>query len=205
MLMTNKSLFFRKEQPSNKSKVLVIKALVPLILIMLTIKLDVHSLMIDASASELGKRSSWSDGQDNLEDVVVVAGSSEQNDVIEQQQQAAASSNTQQQQRHIATSQPQPQHQQQLQYPKQPTFGEPDAESNLKRVVVGRSVRLKCVVNDIGNHSVSWFHKDKRVLLAIDNKVINWRDRVQVSSQADSVFFLHFEHVQLSDKVSDGA
>lgn len=85
---------------------------------------------------------------------------------------------------------------------KQPSFGEPDAESNYKQVVVGRSVRLKCVVNDIGNHKVSWFHKDKRVLIAIDNKVIMWRDRVKVSSHADSVFFLHFDPVQLSDKVS---
>lgn len=157
-------------------------------------------------ASELSKSGSF-EQQDQLEDVVVVAGSTELNDVIEQQQQAAAAvtsitpnnnDNSQRKQQDLATSQQQ--HHSTI--IKQPTFGEPDTESNFKRVVVGRPVRLKCVVNDIGNHTVSWFHKDKRVLLAIDDKVINWRDRVQVSSQADSVFFLQFEHVQLSDKVS---
>lgn len=73
---------------------------------------------------------------------------------------------------------------------------------DIQRVAVGRSIRFKCVVNDIGEHRVAWFHKDRRLLLAIDNRTIAWRDRIQVSSQANSVFFLQIDNVQLGDKVS---
>lgn len=38
--------------------------------------------------------------------------------------------------------------------PRQPSFGEPEAD-NVQRVAVGRSVRFKCAVNDIGDHKVS--------------------------------------------------
>lgn len=49
---------------------------------------------------------------------------------------------------------------------------------------------------------VAWFHKEKRLLLAFDNSTITWKERIQVSSQANSVFFLTIDSVQLSDKVS---
>lgn len=81
-------------------------------------------------------------------------------------------------------------------------FAEPESDNNVQRVAVGRSVRFKCVVNDIGDHKLAWFHKDRRLLLAFDNKTVAWRDRIQVSSQANSVFFLQIDSVQLSDKVS---
>lgn len=85
---------------------------------------------------------------------------------------------------------------------RQAHFAEPESDSNIQRVAVGRSIRFKCVVNDIGDHKLAWFHKDKRVLLAFDNKTVTWKDRIQVSSQANSVFFLQIDSVQLSDKVS---
>ena len=85
---------------------------------------------------------------------------------------------------------------------RQAHFVELESDSVSQRVAVGRSVRFKCVVTDIGDHVVAWFHKDRRILLAIDNKTIAWRDRIQVSSQANSVFFLQIDSVQLNDKVS---
>lgn len=71
-----------------------------------------------------------------------------------------------------------------------------------QRVAVGRPVRFKCLVENIGEHKVHWFHKQRRLLLAIGNKTTAWKERVQVSSHADSVFFLHLDSVQLTDKVS---
>lgn len=81
-------------------------------------------------------------------------------------------------------------------------FGEPQEANSTQRVAVGRSVRFKCVVNDIGDHKLAWFHKDRRILLALDNKTVAWRDRIQVSTQANSVFVLQIDSVQLTDKVS---
>lgn len=52
------------------------------------------------------------------------------------------------------------------------------------------------------NKQLAWFHKDRRLLLALDNKTVAWRERLHVSSHANSVFFLQLESVQLSDKVS---
>lgn len=49
---------------------------------------------------------------------------------------------------------------------------------------------------------LAWFHKDKRLLLAIDNKTVAWRERIHVSSHANSMFFLQIDSVQLNDKVS---
>lgn len=86
---------------------------------------------------------------------------------------------------------------------RQAYFAEPlDGETNVQRVPMGRSVRFRCAVNDIGSHKVSWFHQEKRILLAMDNRTVGLRERVQVSSHANSVFFLQIENVQLSDKVS---
>lgn len=85
---------------------------------------------------------------------------------------------------------------------RQAHLAEPESNNEVQRVAVGRSVRFKCTVNDIGDHKVAWFHKDRRLLLAIDNKTVAWRERIQVSSQANKVFFLQLDSVQLSDKVS---
>lgn len=96
-----------------------------------------------------------------------------------------------------------PQQQQPPQTARQPYFAEPlDGDNSVHRVAVGRSIRFRCAVNDIGSYKVSWFQKDKRLLLAIDNRTVAWRERIQVSSQANSVFFLQIDNVQLSDKVS---
>lgn len=84
----------------------------------------------------------------------------------------------------------------------QVSFAEPESANNVQVVAVGRSVRFKCVVNNIGDHKVAWFHKDRHILLAIGNKTVAWRERIQVSSQADSVFVLQIDSVQLNDKVS---
>lgn len=84
---------------------------------------------------------------------------------------------------------------------RQAHFAEP-LEALTQKVAVGRSVRFRCAVNDIGDHLVNWFHKDKRLLLAVGNKTVAWRERIQVSSQANSVFFLQIDTIQLSDKVS---
>lgn len=46
--------------------------------------------------------------------------------------------------------------QQQYQSAKQAHFGEPETEANnVHRVAVGRSVKFRCLVNDIGDHKVS--------------------------------------------------
>lgn len=84
---------------------------------------------------------------------------------------------------------------------KQPHFVEPES-GEVQRVSEGRSVKFKCVVNDIGNHKVIWFHKEKRLPLVIDNQVNFWKDRLHASSQGNSVFFLQLDNVQVSDKVS---
>lgn len=81
-------------------------------------------------------------------------------------------------------------------------FADQETARDVQRVAVGREVRFKCVVNDIGHHMLSWFHRDQRLLLAHGNRTINWRDRIQVSSQSDKIFFLTLDKVQLSDKVS---
>lgn len=39
--------------------------------------------------------------------------------------------------------------------PRGPRFGETDTETNVQRISVGRPVKFKCVVHDIGNHTVS--------------------------------------------------
>uniref|UniRef100_A0A6G1S477 Neuronal growth regulator 1 n=1 Tax=Aceria tosichella TaxID=561515 RepID=A0A6G1S477_9ACAR len=82
----------------------------------------------------------------------------------------------------------------------QVSFAEPESANNHQTVAVGRSVRFKCVVNNIGDHKIAWFHRDRHILLAIGNKTVAWRERIQVSSQADSVFVLQIDSVQLSDK-----
>lgn len=82
-------------------------------------------------------------------------------------------------------------------------LAEPENNNQVHRVAVGRSVRFKCTVNEIGAHKLAWFHKDRRLLLALDNKTVAWRERIQVSSQANKVFFLQIDSVQLSDKVSE--
>lgn len=118
-----------------------------------------------------------------------------------------------------------------LSKPKSPSFVDlNETEDEVQRIAVGRSVKFKCVVNSIGDHKVcsslnithssleyfncltrqapliapklAWFHKDKRLLLAFDNKTVAWRERIHVSSQANSVFFLQIDNVQLEDKVS---
>lgn len=83
----------------------------------------------------------------------------------------------------------------------QPSFAADLIELHHK-IATGRSLTLKCVVNDLGNHHVSWFHQEKRILLANDNKTINWRDRVHVSTQANTIFFLHIDNITLADQVS---
>lgn len=86
---------------------------------------------------------------------------------------------------------------------RQAYFADPlDGETSVQRVPMGRSVKFRCAVNDIGDHKVSWFHSEKRMLLAMDNRTVGWRERVQVSSHANSVFFLQIDNVQPSDKVS---
>lgn len=77
-----------------------------------------------------------------------------------------------------------------------------DDQDQLQRVPVGRSVKFKCSVENIGDHKLAWFHKEKRLLLALGNKTVAWKERIRVSSQAESVFFLQIDSIQLSDKVS---
>lgn len=77
-----------------------------------------------------------------------------------------------------------------------------DVAPRYQKVVAGRQVIFKCAVDDIGNHQLAWFHKDKRLLLGLGNKTINWKDRIHVHSQADKMFFLTIDSVQLDDKVS---
>lgn len=82
------------------------------------------------------------------------------------------------------------------------SFVEQISSDSVQQIAVGRPVKFKCEVNNIGHHKLAWFHKDKRLLLAIDNKTVAWKERIHVSSQANSVFFLQIDSVQLSDKVS---
>lgn len=74
--------------------------------------------------------------------------------------------------------------------------------NEVQRVSVGRTAKFKCIVEDIGQHKVIWFHKEKRLPLVIDNQVNIWKDRLHASSQGNSVFFLQLDNVQVSDKVS---
>ena len=83
-------------------------------------------------------------------------------------------------------------------------LAEPEQDNELQRVAVGRSVRFKCTVDDLGAHKLAWFHSDARALLGLNNMTLSRRSRVEVSAQADKVFFLQINSVQLSDKVSSG-
>ena len=85
-------------------------------------------------------------------------------------------------------------------------FAEPDTNNNLQKVAVGRQVIFKCVVNHLGNHKLAWFHINPRsgqqTLLALNNVTLALKDRIHVSSQSSSVFFLRIGSVQLGDQVS---
>lgn len=84
-----------------------------------------------------------------------------------------------------------------------PKILEANAAAETQRVAEGRQVKFECELDeDIGEHKLAWFHKDKRLLLALNNRTIAWKERVRVSSHAQRVFVLQIDNVQQTDKVS---
>lgn len=66
-------------------------------------------------------------------------------------------------------------------------------------VAAGRNAALKCVVENLGNHTVAWLNVDKQTLLALHTHVIVQNERIRVSHAGHRVWQLEIRDVRPDD------
>ncbi|KAL3242457.1 hypothetical protein MRX96_021124 [Rhipicephalus microplus] len=78
----------------------------------------------------------------------------------------------------------------------EPYFAEPIPSLT---VAAGRNAVLKCVVENLGNHTVAWLNVDKQTLLALHTHVIVRNERIRVSHAGHRVWQLEIRDVRPDD------
>ncbi|KAL1431209.1 hypothetical protein MTO96_014591 [Rhipicephalus appendiculatus] len=78
----------------------------------------------------------------------------------------------------------------------EPYFAEPIPSLT---VAAGRNAALKCVVENLGNHTVAWLNVDKQTLLALHTHVIVRNERIRVSHAGHRVWQLEIRDVRPDD------
>lgn len=78
----------------------------------------------------------------------------------------------------------------------EPYFAEPIPSLT---VAAGRNAALKCVVENLGNHTVAWLNVDKQTLLALHTHVIVQNDRIRVSHGGLRTWQLEIRDVRPED------
>ncbi|KAK8782162.1 hypothetical protein V5799_016496 [Amblyomma americanum] len=78
----------------------------------------------------------------------------------------------------------------------EPYFAEPIPSLT---VAAGRNAALKCVVENLGNHTVAWLNVDKQTLLALHTHVIVQNERIRVSHAGHRVWQLEIREVRPDD------
>ncbi|XP_077556878.1 uncharacterized protein LOC144170764 [Haemaphysalis longicornis] len=78
----------------------------------------------------------------------------------------------------------------------EPYFAEPIPSLT---VAAGRNAALKCVVENLGNHTVAWLNVDKQTLLALHTHVIVQNERIRVSHGSLRVWQLEIRDVRPED------
>ncbi|KAL1420866.1 hypothetical protein MTO96_004245 [Rhipicephalus appendiculatus] len=77
-----------------------------------------------------------------------------------------------------------------------PEFAEPVPNVT---AIVGRSVKLPCVVNNLGHYRVAWLRVESKTILTIHKSVITQNYRVHLSP-SDRTWLLIIDSVQESDR-----
>ncbi|XP_065310188.1 lachesin-like [Dermacentor albipictus] len=77
-----------------------------------------------------------------------------------------------------------------------PEFAEPVPNVS---AIVGRTVKLPCVVNNLGQYRVAWLRVESKTILTIHKSVITQNYRVHLSA-SDRTWLLVIDHVQESDR-----
>ncbi|CAM1319851.1 Uncharacterised protein r2_g2819 [Pycnogonum litorale] len=67
-------------------------------------------------------------------------------------------------------------------------------------VRVGKDVSFTCLVNNLGDHQVGWFHVEKKQVLAIHKTLITRNYRVTLSSSDSKHWTLHIKNVKEEDR-----